>query len=372
MNFTVDLKSFRADERMALTLRSIYESYGYRPYKMSKFEEYELYSSNMDFLGEGGVLTFTDMDGKLMALKPDVTLSIVKNSKGNAGTQKVHYRENVYRRNARGGSFKEMLQSGIECIGNIDIVETTEVLLLALKSLAATERSYRLDISHIGVISELIGDNVPNKIKDELFTCIKRKNAGGIIELMNANSLDCDRFGALASAISLNGSAAEIIAYLKNIPYLTNCKALDELEEIVTVLSSLGYENNIGIDLSVVNDMNYYRSLIFRGYIDCIPEAILFGGRYDDLVKKMGRCCGALGFAVALDRLQDLSEVNSDGSCALMIYSDDVAVSQIISASDELRKNGYSVEISSDRTKIKDYTRVFYITPYGITEDINA
>ena len=49
MNFTLDLKSFRADERMALSLRAIYESYGYRPYKMSKFEEYELYSSNIDF-----------------------------------------------------------------------------------------------------------------------------------------------------------------------------------------------------------------------------------------------------------------------------------------------------------------------------------
>ncbi len=372
MNFTVDLKSFRSDERMALTLRSIYESYGYRPYKMSKFEEYELYSSNIDFLGEGGVLTFTDVNGKLMALKPDVTLSIVKNSRGNVGTQKVHYRENVYRRNARGGSFKEMLQSGIECIGSIDIVETTEVLLLALKSLTATERSYRLDISHIGVLSELIGENVPSKIKDELFTCIKRKNAGGIIELMNANSLDVDRFSALASAISQNRSAAEMIAHLRNIPYLTNCRALDELEEIVSVLSSLGYANNVGIDLSVVNDMNYYRSLIFRGYIDCIPEAILFGGRYDDLVKKMGRCCGALGFAVALDRLQELSQVNSDCARALLIYSDNVTVNQIISASDELRRSGYSVELSSDRRKINDYTRVFCITPDGLTEDINA
>ena len=367
MNFTLDLKSFRADERMALSLRSIYESYGYRPYKMSKFEEYELYSSNIDFLGDGGVLTFTDVNGKLMALKPDVTLSIVKNSKGNQGTQKVHYRENVYRR-TRSGSFKEMLQSGIECIGNIGAVETTEVLLLALKSLSATERSFHLDISHIGVLSALIGDSVSPEINDELFTCIKRKNAGGIIEIASANSLDKGRFEALADAISLNGCASDIIAALRKIPYLSDCDGLDELNEIVSTLNALGYKDNIGIDLSVVNDMNYYRSLIFRGYIDCVPEAILSGGRYDDLVKKMGRDCGALGFAVALDLLQDITKVNFDGASACLIYSDNVPACEIMTASDNIRESGYSVEIMSDKDKVSKFEKVFYITPDGVTE----
>ncbi len=371
MDFNIDLKSFRADERMALTLRSMYESYGYRPYKMSKFEEYELYSSNIDFLGGGGVLTFTDMNGKLMALKPDVTLSIVKNSKGCAGTQKVHYRENVYRRGANGG-FKEMLQSGIECIGNIGSVETLEVLLLALKSLAATDRAFRLDISHIGVLSALIGDNVSNDLRDELFTCIKRKNADGIIELASANSLDIERFEALSYAVSLNGNAFEVIDSLKKIPYLSLCEGLDELTTIVTALSSLGYQDNVGIDLSVVNDMNYYRSLIFRGYIDCVPEGILFGGRYDDLVKKMGRDCGALGFAVVLDHLQDLTKVDFGDDNVLLVYSDNVSSAEVIKASDSLRNRGCLVEITSDRGKAVDYKKVYYITPDGITEETNA
>lgn len=371
MNFTLDLKSFRADERMALSLRAIYESYGYRPYKMSKFEEYELYSSNIDFLGDGGVLTFTDVNGKLMALKPDVTLSIVKNSKGSVGTQKVHYRENVYRRN-RGGSFKEMLQSGIECIGNIGMVETVEVLLLALKSLSATECSYRLDISHIGVLSSLIGDDVAPEVKDELFTCIKRKNAGGIIEIAIANSLDLSRFEALAYALSLNGNALDVIDALKKIPYLSSCDGLNELTDIVIALNSLGYKDNIGIDLSVVNDMNYYRSLIFRGYIDCVPEGILFGGRYDDLVKKMGRNCGALGFAVVLDRLQDLTKVNYGDDNALLVYDESVSPSEIMTVADGLRTKGYSVEITSDCDRAEGFKKVFYITPNGVTEDKNA
>ncbi len=360
MEIKLDLKSFRADERIAMSLRSIYESYGYRPYKMSKFEEYELYSSNIDFLGEGGVLTFTDVSGKLMALKPDVTLSIVKNSKTSRGTQKVHYRENVYRRTARGGSFKEILQSGIECIGDIGKYETAEVLLLALKSLEATERSFRLDISHMGVLSALIGE-LPLEIKDELFTCIKRKNADGIRELALNNSLDIDRLNALADAVSLNGTPYDIISSLRAIPYLSNCVAIDELDEIISTLSSLGYGDNIGIDLSVVNDMNYYRSLLFRGYIDCVPEAILFGGRYDDLVKKMGRDCSALGFAVALDRLEDLTNVSSHDDAALIVYSEGANASEIIKMADELRAAGLTVEVTNNKDKAEGYSKVFYL-----------
>ena len=68
-------------EKMTFSLRSLYEQYGYARYKMSKFEEYDLYARNKDFLISDSVITFTDTNGRLMALKPDVTLSIVKNSK---------------------------------------------------------------------------------------------------------------------------------------------------------------------------------------------------------------------------------------------------------------------------------------------------
>ena len=84
--------SLKREERTLLQLRSLYESYGYRQYKMNKFEEYDLYVQNKDFLISDGIITFTDTNGKLLALKPDVTLSIVKNSRiGRDETEKVYY-----------------------------------------------------------------------------------------------------------------------------------------------------------------------------------------------------------------------------------------------------------------------------------------
>lgn len=76
----IDEKLLKSEERAIFNLRSLYRKYGYAPFKMSKFEEYDLYVRNKDFLVSDRVITFNDTNGKLMALKPDVTLSIIKNS----------------------------------------------------------------------------------------------------------------------------------------------------------------------------------------------------------------------------------------------------------------------------------------------------
>ena len=80
MNFQSDI--IRGDEKAVFSLRSLYSSFGFKQFRMSKFEEYDLYVKNKDFLVSNEVITFTDGSGKLLALKPDVTLSIIKNSKG--------------------------------------------------------------------------------------------------------------------------------------------------------------------------------------------------------------------------------------------------------------------------------------------------
>ena len=75
----IDENLLKREEKAIITLRSLYRKYGYMPYKMNKFEEYELYMRNKEFLVSDRIITFNDTNGKLLALKPDVTLSIIKN-----------------------------------------------------------------------------------------------------------------------------------------------------------------------------------------------------------------------------------------------------------------------------------------------------
>ena len=99
---------WKSEERAQFALRSLYHRYGYAPYKMSHFEEYDLYVRNKDFLVSDQIITFSGAGGQLLALKPDVTLSIVKNAPQTPGVvQKVYYSENVYR------DYREIMQTGL-------------------------------------------------------------------------------------------------------------------------------------------------------------------------------------------------------------------------------------------------------------------
>ena len=81
----LDLNILRPQERVSLQLRLLYEQAGFRQYHMGRFEEYGLYRENSRFLSSEQVITFTDLDGRLLALKPDVTLSIAKNAQVEEG-----------------------------------------------------------------------------------------------------------------------------------------------------------------------------------------------------------------------------------------------------------------------------------------------
>lgn len=92
------MELLKNEERAVFALRALYRRYGYVGYKMSQFEEYDLYVRNKDFLLSDRIITFSGSGGRLLALKPDVTLSIVKNAPDAPGAvQKLYYNENVYR-----------------------------------------------------------------------------------------------------------------------------------------------------------------------------------------------------------------------------------------------------------------------------------
>ena len=303
MNYANVLKT---DEKAIFELRSLYEKYGFVQYKMSKFEEYDLYVKNKDFLVSDSIITFNDTNGKLLALKPDVTLSIIKNTQDiKNSVQKVYYNENVYRVSKGTHTFKEIMQTGLECVGDIDTFNICEVVALAAKSLNAISDSFVLDISHMGVVSAVLeGIDVPDDAKAEILKCIGEKNNHDIKKICDEYGADCENIVAL---VSTYGSLDTVIEKLKQM----NCGfevALSELEKINIFMKHEGFDKCINLDFSIVNDMNYYSGIVFRGFVEGIPTGILSGGQYDKLMAKMGRKCGAIGFAVYLDMLERLNE----------------------------------------------------------------
>ena len=360
----IDEKILKNEERAVFALRSLYKSYGYKPFKMSKFEEYDLYVENKDFLVSDRIITFNDTDGRLLALKPDVTLSIVKNTKDDGRKQKVCYNENVYRVSGSTGQYKELMQTGLECIGDIDISDIFEVVYLAAKSLAEISESFILDISHMGILSSLLSEASDNeKFKREITEGIANKNSHGIKAICQKYSVSAKYEEIFTALASMYGDIPSVIAKLR--PICTSdrsCAALSDLEMLAELIADTELSEKVRFDFSVVNNMSYYDGIVFRGFLAGICEGVLAGGEYGKLLSGMGRKSGAVGFALYLDLLEEL-----EGSCeeydadVLLVYTEAAKPSEIAQKKRNLVAHGKSVLAQKSLVDGQRFKEVIYI-----------
>ena len=300
------IKVLSAEEYAALQLRALYAGKGFTQYKMSKFEEYDLYAQNKDFLVSGSVITFTDTDGRLMALKPDVTLSIIKNTDVDpCSTTRLFYNENVYRVAKGTNSFKEIPQAGVECMGRVDTDVLAEVLTMAAESLALVADEFVLEVSSLDVVDAVLAAaGLDESAKAKAKRALADKNVGQLTSLAK----DCDLGAKEAAAIALlaetYGAPCEVMQKL-NALCITEEISL-AVSEFVAVLDRLllsGFSSKISVDFSVVNDGAYYNGIAFRGFALGIATRVVSGGQYDRLIEKMGKKARAVGFAVYLDEI---------------------------------------------------------------------
>ncbi len=359
----IDTRILKSEEKAALSLRSLYSRFGYERYKMSKFEEYDLYARNKDFLVSDGIITFTDIGGKLLALKPDVTLSIIKNTRTGASVQRLYYDEKVYRISKDSRSFKEISQTGLECIGDISITDVCQVLFLAQKSLETINKEYILEISHAGLINALFEFfSADEETEEKLLTLIRDKNRDGIRALAESKMISDVISEAVASLINSYKSIDLLSEALA--PFSNNEKvreALDELKEIYSCLSELSSKDRLIIDFSIVSDVRYYSGIVFKGYIKNVPSSVLSGGQYDKLMKKMGKKGGAVGFAVYLDMLARTEETAEEFDCdVLLLVSENVSPVEAIKKAQQLSENNIRVITagSCDSIRYKEIVRL--------------
>lgn len=335
----IETDNLKYDEQAVFLLRSLYSKYGYKQYKMRKFEEYDLYVRNKDFLISDSVITFTDTNGKLMALKPDVTLSIVKNTKDSDGSvQKVYYDENVYRVSKGTHSYKEIKQAGLECIGDVDTYCVCEVLSLAVKSLMTISESCVVDVSDLAILFALYDyTGLSYEARKIMTSLISDKNTHEMKRLCEDMSVSAESTALLEELISYNGTPDEILPRLKAMAERIGAQA--EFLEFESVVSALDEElqSKLRIDFSVVSDINYYNGIVFKGFIDKIPDSVLSGGRYDSLMQSMSRKSKAIGFAVYIDMLErfNIKEREFDYA-AVLLYSENDGISAVKDAAQRL------------------------------------
>jgi ATP phosphoribosyltransferase regulatory subunit len=345
----IDTSALAKDEQVYLELEQLYKSAGYTKFKMRKFEEYSLYLENKSFLASENVITFNAPDGKLLALKPDVTLSIVKNAAAEKGDEKVYYRESVYRLDSKTGEFKEINQLGLECIGEVDTAQTLEICTLALESLNAIDSRFVFSVSDMQFITALAdGLNTESKsAKKRILNCLLKRSAHEVFAVAEEYGIKKEYAEKIAEIIAAPTDFPSALRCARSVADSEEAKAaVAELETLYAYFSNGRFKDKIRLDFSILNDINYYNGIIFQGYAEGYPRVLLSGGRYDKLLEKFKRKTGAMGFALSLDELNGFYKKPSrDTADMLVLYSDKTAQKALEYAQSE-RLNGVSVYLA--------------------------
>ncbi len=306
---TIDTAVLSNEERISFALRSLYHRRGCKPYRMSRFEDYELYMKNKDFLPSPEVISFTDTNGKLKALKPDVTLSIVRSYRPADGeVQKFYYDENVFRVSETSRRFREIRQTGLEVLGSLDAACIDEVLSLALESLSLISPDSRLCVSLLGIVEGLLDMlKLEGEARSAVLRCMGEKNVHELRAVCESAGLKAEDAERLARLTLCSAAPQDALPELAAI----GCPELSEAERLAKGLPP-ETEGRVSLDFSILGDMRYYSGIVFQGYVRGVPSSVLSGGSYDRLLHRMGKPGRAVGFACYLDKLERLEEVRRD------------------------------------------------------------
>lgn len=268
-----------------------------------------------------------DSQGKTLVLRPDMTAPIARVAASkllnNDLPLRLAYSANVFRAQQReGGRPAEFEQIGVECIADETINADGEVIALMISSLkAAGLEKFQISIGHIGFVQKFFRQILGTEERaNELTKFLYEKNFVGFREHVNRLDLSSIDKQRLRAFLTLNGNDEVIGQAEKLIENDIGREDLSELRELWGILVDYGVEDKIKFDLTLVSHMTYYTGILFEVYADQVGFPIGNGGRYDYLLQKFGKCTGATGFALRLDRLiEALGELikNDDISCIL-------------------------------------------------------
>ncbi|OSA90089.1 UNVERIFIED_ORG: ATP phosphoribosyltransferase regulatory subunit [Clostridium botulinum] len=341
------------------SIDDLFSNWGYREVITPTLEFYETFNYYPESLREEEVYKFFDNKGRILVLRPDMTIPIARlvstKLKGEALPMRIRYISKVFRvHESLGGRRNEYTDCGIELVGSDGIDKDLEILVLALESLKKMGlKNFKLEIGNIEFFNSAFNDlNISNENKENIAKLIEGKNLKNLENFLK--SLDIkEEYRKFFNKLPWMFGNRKVLEEGKKLAFnkdLLNC--ISYLEELYIQLEELGYKENITFDLGMVPKLNYYTGIIFRGYGEDIGDNILAGGRYNKLIKSYGVDIPAIGFSIDVDLVVinniDNNEIIEKNRDMYKFFYGNKDVVQAIRKSEELRKQGKVVELFYD------------------------
>lgn len=349
-------------------LRELFIKSGYSEIETPSIEFFDVFSGEQSLIPQEGMFKFTDQQGRILVLRPDMTIPIARVAatklKDNLWPVKCCYIGNTFSFNELGGGKqKEFTQAGVEILGIKSPESDAELIALAIQSLQiAGIDEFQIDIGQVDFFRGLMEQSGLSAAEaEEVRELIDTKDFVGVEQLVNRHPIPSDLKELILNLPRYFGSKDLIDELEKRNVSGKALKALEYLKEVLAILNDWGLGEHVSIDLGMVQSMNYYTGIVFRGFTYGVGFHVLSGGRYDSLMQRFGRECPATGFSLginmimtALERQKKLPGIPGGGS--YIIYHP-AGRKKAFSIYSELKRNGGIAELDIsgmdvDRAKV--------------------
>ena len=336
-------------------IEMVFVSRGFKRVITPGIEFYDVFSLPCSGIAQEDMFKMTDNRGRLMVARPDSTLPIARmvssRLKNNVMPVRLYYKQAVYRNNPTlTGRRNELMQMGVELLGVKGIRADLEILTTAVQSLQSVASDFRIELGHAEVFDALSCElDINENEKERIRQSIEEKNYSALNNLLDKLK-PCRAVSAIRRLPSLFGGEE---VFDKALHFCRGTKAeqaLDYLHKIYSNLLSLDLGSKLIIDLGLVQRNDYYTGMVFSGYINGIGDAVISGGRYDELLSEFDMPMGAAGFAIDTDAvtLKTLSDANKSYSDnpLVLVYAPDGCEMQAIELVARLNAEGKKARFS--------------------------
>lgn len=340
-------------KRLQRDIEEVFDKWGYKEIVTPTIEFYQTFNSGFQNLKEEDVYKFFDAKGRILVLRPDMTIPIARvvatKFKDVKEPMRFRYCADVFRMHeSLGGKKNEYTDCGIELVGLDCEKSDLEILVTALDTLEVLkDTEFKFEIGNIDFFNSAIKDlNLNEDEKDELALLVDKKSLRALEEYLDKLGVS-KKYREFFIELPWLFGGKEVIEKAKKFALNDELKAsVTYLEKLSKALIELGYDEKVTFDFGMVPKLNYYSGIIFRGYVDGVGATVLSGGRYDKLISTFGRDLPAIGFSVNLDTLWDtINTKNLESQIKDEIYYGKNNTIQAIKKSKDLRAEGHVVEL---------------------------
>lgn len=349
-------------------LHHVLELYSYHDIQTPTFEYFDIFSKDKGSAPSNEMFKLFDRENNTLVLRPDITPSIArcvaKYYENEVLPIRLCYEGNTYSNKvSHQGKLCEVTQLGVELVNDDSSAADAELLATVVDCFqAAGIQEFQIEAGEVGFFKGIIEEaGLDEEQEIAIRDYIMNKNFFGLEEYVKHLEISSHMKQVLTSFDQLFGGLEMLERAKALIQNQRSQTAISRLEKVYHALSYYHCEEHVGFDLSMVSDYKYYTGILFKGYTYGTGDAVVRGGRYNDLLKQFGKDAPAIGFAFVIDELmkaidrQNIPVVIEEKEAVILYHQE--WQQKAIELGCQMRQSGKKVELirMSAKKTLEDY-----------------